>query len=200
MGWFDQETKDRGTTPATAPKTPQRDLAPSPAGSGQGSSTIGQRVQINGTVISDEDLEIVGKVEGTIHTRKGLRVAREANVKAVINGTEVLVEGTVNGDINASEKLVLGATAVLTGNIKTPSLQIRDGAFFRGQVTMQQPEKAAAKAETDAGVKANPRTAPAPTGPNGSSVRGKDNDVGKAAAPAGKPADGAAKSVGSAGA
>lgn len=200
MGWFDQETKDGGTTPATVAKTPRRDGAPSPAGSRKGSSTIGQRVQINGTIISDEDLEIVGKVEGTIHTRKGLRVAREANVKAVINGTEVLVEGTVNGDINASEKLVLGATAVLTGNIKTPSLQIRDGAFFRGQVTMQQPEKVAAKPEADAGVGAKPRTAPAPAGANESSVRGKDDEVGSSTTPAAKSADGTAKSAGSAGA
>jgi len=201
MGWFDQETKDGGAAPVIAPNSQQRATSPSPAGSGGGSSTIGNRVQINGTVVSDEDLEIVGKVEGTIHARKGLRVAREAEVKAVINGTGVLVEGTVNGDINASEKLVLGATAVLTGNIKTPSLQIRDGAFFRGQVTMQQPERVAGKPKTETKVEAKPQKDPARAGASGSGAQAKpDGAVSKEAAPAAKPADGAAKPAGVTGA
>jgi len=200
MGWFDQETKDGGTAPVTASKTQPRVETSPPSGSVQGSSTIGERVRINGTVVSDEDLEIVGKVEGTIHTRKGLRVAREAEVKAVINGTEVLVEGTVNGDINASDKLVLGATAVLTGNIKTPSLQIRDGAFFRGQVTMQQPEKVAAKPKVEPRVEAKQRTVPASPGASGSSAQAKDDaEVGKETTSAAKPTDGTAKSAGATG-
>jgi len=197
MGWFDQETKDGDTATVTAPQTQQQRAMPSPTGSRGDGSTIGQRVQINGTVVSDEDLEIVGKVEGTIHTRKGLRVAREAEVKAVIHGTEVLVEGTVNGDINASEKLVLGATAMLTGNIKTPSLQIRDGAFFRGQVTMQQPDRVVDKPKKKAQVQSPQRPATASAGPNGSSAPAKtDGDDGKEAAPAAKPTDTAAKRVG----
>jgi cytoskeletal protein CcmA (bactofilin family) len=140
MGWFDQDTKDGGDAPATAPSAPA--VPPKKAaGTAIGSSTVGPRVQIKGTIESDEDLEIVGKVEGTINARKALRVARDADVKAVINGSEILVEGTVTGDINASATLVLGATASLTGNIKTPSLQIREGAFFRGQVAMQSADK-----------------------------------------------------------
>jgi len=193
MGWFDQETKDGGTAPVTGPDTRQRSAAPSPAGSGRGSSTIGKRVQIKGTVVSDEDLEIIGKVEGTIHARKALRVAPEADVKAVINGTEVLVEGTVNGDINASQTLVLGATAVLTGNIKTPTLQIREGAFFRGQVTMQQAEKATGESRAAAG-EAKGQKAAAPSGANGSSAEAKrDSEVSKDTVPATKPVDGTAK-------
>ncbi len=143
MGWFDQETKGGDGASPVAPSapdaTPPRANSSGSTSASGGSSTVGKLVQINGTVESDEDLEIGGKVEGTINARKGLRIARDANVKAVINGAEILVEGTVTGDINASETLVLGATAALTGNIKTPSLQIREGAFFRGQVTMQQP-------------------------------------------------------------
>lgn len=201
MGWFDQETKDEGAAAVTAPSTQQRTASASPARADRGGSTIGRRVQINGTVVSDEDLEIVGKVEGTIHTRKALRVAREAEVKAVINGTEVLVEGAVNGDINASETLVLGATAVLTGNIKTPSLQIREGAFFRGQVTMQRPETTAGKAKVKAEVETKRQTAPAPVAAKGSNGQAKsEGEASKDAAPAAKREEGAAKPVGVAGA
>ncbi len=201
MGWFDQETKAGGGAPVTAPDTQQRAATPTPAGGGREGSTIGQRVQVNGTVVSDEDLEIVGKVEGTIHARKGLRVAREADVKAVINGSEVLVEGTVTGDINASEQLVLGATAVLTGNIKTPSLQIRDGAFFRGQVTMQRPEKAVTR-KAEAGVEAKTQKARAPEGTSGSSAqpqRGAETNK-ESASSVTKPAQGKVKPTGMGGA
>jgi len=111
----------------------------------------------------------------------------------VINGTEVLVEGTVNGDINASQTLVLGATAVLTGNIKTPSLQIREGAFFRGQVTMQQAEKATGESKAAAG-EAKGQKAAAPSGANGSSAEAKrDSGATKDTVPATKSVDGTAK-------
>ena len=201
MGWFDQETKDDGgSAPVAAPVTQQRAATAPAAGSHQGSSTIGQRVQINGTVVSDEDLEIVGKVEGTIHTRKGLRVGREAEVKAVINGTEVLVEGSVKGDINASEKLVLGATAVLTGNIKTPSLEIRDGAFFRGQVTMQHPERAAEKPKAQPKTEAKQRSVPAAPAADNDAKSTGDGVSGKANAPAAKSANDSAKPASATGA
>ena len=201
MGWFDQETKDDGgSAPVAAPKTQQRAATAPAAGPHQGSSTIGQRVQINGTVVSDEDLEIVGKVEGTIHTRKGLRVARDAEVKAVINGTEVLVEGSVQGDVNASEKLVLGATAVLTGNIKTPSLEIRDGAYFRGQVTMQHPERAAEKPKAQPRVETKQRPVSTSPGANGDVQSKSDGAGSKGTAPAAKSANGSTKSASATGA
>ena len=197
MGWFGTGTKDAGGAAVTARSSQERAASAELAGAGRGSSTIGRRVQINGTVVSDEDLEIVGKVEGTIHARKALRVAREAEVNAVINGTGVLVEGAVNGDINASETLVLGATAVLTGNIKTPSLQIREGAFFRGQVTMQRAETTAGKDKVKAEVETKRQTAPAPVVAKGSSVQAdSEGEASKEAAPAAKPEEGAAKPVG----
>ena len=205
MGWFDQETKEGPATPTAARPTPSQPAA-QPASTPAG-STIGQRVQVSGTVISDEDLEIVGKVEGTIKARKGLRVAEQAQVQAVINGANVLIEGTVVGDINASTTLVLGTTASLTGNIKTPSLQIREGAFFKGQVTMQQEVKADEKSakpaaaeatkagsapsagKPGAGRKPQPGDKPAPKGavPTGESSAGGDSNPGVVSgAPGGK--------------
>jgi cytoskeletal protein CcmA (bactofilin family) len=137
MGWFDQEVKNTEAEPSAArPAAPAPPPAAAPRGQGA-PSTVGPKVHINGTLIAEEDLEIVGKIDGTINARAGLHIAKAADVKAVINGTKVLIEGTVHGDVNATETVVLGASASLTGNVKTPSLQIREGAFFRGQVTMQ---------------------------------------------------------------
>ncbi|NKB88647.1 MAG: hypothetical protein GKS06_10545 [Acidobacteria bacterium] len=178
MGWFDQETKEGSAAPTARPAAP----APSPSSPPKAttaSSTIGPRVHINGTVVSDEDLEIVGKVEGTIHARKGLKVAKDADVKAVVHGTDVLVEGTINGDINASETLILGATASLTGNIKTAKLQIREGAFFRGQVAMQPAQKPAPAPEPVATKPEKSDQKVTPDKPADKTPSGKPGDVRK---------------------
>lgn len=134
MGWFDNDDKDRI---GTAPSAPQAVAPPPPSPRAASGSTLGERVYVNGTITCDEDLTILGKVEGQIHAREKLLIAKQADVQALIKGAKVLVEGTVKGDVHAAETLVLGATASLTGNIRTPSLQVRDGAYFKGSVEME---------------------------------------------------------------
>lgn len=136
MGWFDNEGKDGAGTTPLAPQTPDSPAA-APAPAAAAGSTLGERVHVNGTITCEEDLTILGKVEGQIHVREKLLIAKQAEVQALIKGTKVMVEGTVKGDIHAAGTLVLGATASLTGNIKTPSLQVRDGAYFKGSVEME---------------------------------------------------------------
>jgi cytoskeletal protein CcmA (bactofilin family) len=156
MGWFDQEVKKTEAEPSAAPPAaPVRPAASARPGQGA-PSTVGPKVHINGTLIVEEDLEIVGKIDGTINARAGLHIAKAADVKAVINGTKVLIEGTVHGDVNATETVVLGASASLTGNVKTPSLQIREGAFFRGQVTMQAASEVSAPRQASAAKQDEP--------------------------------------------
>ena len=137
MGWFDNEDKDSIGTALPAPQAPAAPKAP-PARAAVG-STLGERVYVNGTITCEEDLTILGKVDGQIHAREKLLIAKEAEVQALIKGTKVMVEGTVKGDIHAAGTLVLGSTASLTGNIKTPSLQVNDGAYFKGSVEMESP-------------------------------------------------------------
>ena len=134
MGWFDNDDKDRI---GKAPSAPQAVAPPPTPARVAAGSTLGERVYVNGTITCDEDLTILGKVEGQIHAREKLLIAKQAEVQALIKGTKVLVEGTVKGDVHAAGTLVLGATASLIGNIKTPSLQVRDGAYFKGSVEME---------------------------------------------------------------
>ncbi len=135
MGWFDNDEKDNI---GSAPPPPQAAVPPLAAPArATGGSTLGERVHVNGTINCEEDLTILGKVEGQIHAREKLLIAKQAQVQALIKGTKIMVEGTVKGDVHAVGTLVLGPTASLTGNIKTPSLQIRDGAYFKGSVEME---------------------------------------------------------------
>lgn len=156
MGWFDSEqTPEKASvTPANAP---QRRPAPAP----ETGSTLGRQVQVDGTIVCGEDLTILGKVEGTIRAKGTLTIAKEAEVRASIDGQRVLVHGRVEGDVHGGERVVLGPTASLIGNIQAPALEITEGAFFKGSVEMRpageargQQKKADAAASQAAGKSA----------------------------------------------
>lgn len=138
MGWFDN---DQGAGSDVAPTTrpPQRPeaKAPVPVAASDGGSTLGREVHVDGTIVCGEDLTILGKVEGTIRAKGTLVIAKEADVHATIDGQRVMVHGRVEGNVHGAEKVVLGPTAHLTGNIDVSALEITEGAYFKGNVEMK---------------------------------------------------------------
>ena len=82
------------------------------------------------------NLHINGKFEGTLETRGTLTIGETGFVDAHINGENIIVAGKVRGDITAKRMLVLMPTAVLSGNISTPKLNIVEGAIFQGKCQM----------------------------------------------------------------
>lgn len=189
MGWFDNEKDDKPQAPPSPSASPARPTAVAPAARAGDGSTLGERVHVNGTIVCEESLSILGKVEGTIHARQDLTIVKGADVRAVIHGRKVNVQGTVTGDVHATEVVVLGPSASLTGNIRTPSLQIQEGAFFKGSVEMSsaEPAKKADKpvAERPAAVKPAPSRATGTAKDGGAAaaaVTGPKSDAGGRAA------------------
>ena len=172
MGWFDNEEED-GTGNPTAPRTTApRPMAKSSAPtSNETGSTLGREIHIDGAIVCDEDLTILGRVDGTIRAKGTLVIAKEADVHATIDGQRVMVHGKVDGNVHGAERVVLGQTARLIGDIETPTLEIIEGARFKGNVEMQAPKAA----------KPEPASKPVPTA---------KPDPGKTAAPAPKPGGG----------
>lgn len=81
-------------------------------------------------------LRINGKFEGTLETKGILEIGDEAIVDATISGDEILIAGRVKGEVSASKRLQLRERAVVEGNVKTPILNISEGAVFQGRCTM----------------------------------------------------------------
>lgn len=82
------------------------------------------------------NLRINGKFEGTLETKGNLTIGETANVDAHIVGDNIIIAGRVKGDIMAKQRLVFLPTAILHGNIKTPRLNIVEGALFQGKCQM----------------------------------------------------------------
>ena len=94
---------------------------------------------MQGTLRFDDpvNLRISGKFEGTLNTKGKLTIGSKAIIKANITGESIYVDGTVAGNIKASQLLKLTSTAKLNGDVETPRLVIEDGAVLIGQVRME---------------------------------------------------------------
>ncbi len=100
-------------------------------------SVIGPTIEIKGELNAEENLLIQGKIEGTInHKSKILVIGSEGSIKANINGSRVVIEGSVEGDIKGSEATVIKSNARMKGDIFSPRVGIEEGAQFKGSIDM----------------------------------------------------------------
>jgi cytoskeletal protein CcmA (bactofilin family) len=100
-------------------------------------SVIGKTVFVKGELEAAEDMLVEGRLEGSIkHTANRLTVGVSGVVNADIDAKNLVIEGTVDGNIVGSESVVIRESAEVRGNIYTARICIADGAQFSGTVDM----------------------------------------------------------------
>jgi cytoskeletal protein CcmA (bactofilin family) len=115
-------------------------------------ASIGRSLIITGTVTSDEDLAIEGRVRGPVTVRQAtLTIGQDARVVGDVRGTRIVISGRVEGGVVASERIELSPSAVVTGTLSANHVVIRDGARFQGSVDMARRTLAARVAQFRAG-------------------------------------------------
>lgn len=98
---------------------------------------IGSGVNIQGDLISEEDLVIQGQINGSITAEASeVMVGVEGRLTACIRARVVKIEGKVTGDITAIEKVIVAKTGDVIGNIQAPRVNLEDGAKFKGSIEM----------------------------------------------------------------
>jgi cytoskeletal protein CcmA (bactofilin family) len=113
-----------------APVRPMDPLAPPKV-----AASIGRAVTIKGEIHSEEDLYIDGKVEGILDLKDHkLTVGPNGRADTNITAREVVVMGTVHGNIEAQQKITIRKDGNLIGNIKTTGIIIEDDAYFKGSI------------------------------------------------------------------
>jgi cytoskeletal protein CcmA (bactofilin family) len=91
---------------------------------------------LEGNLHFKTSLKIKGKFKGVIRSEGLLVIAPEAEVEAEIFSHDVVVAGTVKGNITSLNKLEIEETGKLYGDIKTYKLKIADGVYFDGNCEM----------------------------------------------------------------
>jgi cytoskeletal protein CcmA (bactofilin family) len=108
---------------------------------------IGKSVVIKGELSGSEDLYVDGQVEGSISLKNNsLTVGPHGQVKASVEAKGLIVQGKLEGNILASDRVDLRKSAVVTGDISTQRISIEEGAYLKGKIDIQgKAEKAAGK-------------------------------------------------------
>ncbi len=110
----------------------------------------------HGTVLTGETnfqmmLRVDGHLTGTVSSDGGtLIVGTNGQVDANVAVSAATINGAVNGDITATEKIHLGRTAKVVGNIQTPRLILEEGAILEGSCSMLKAREAMEKRENEA--------------------------------------------------
>ena len=98
------------------------------------SAILSSDAEIEGTIKFEEILRIDGNVNGEISTEKGELVVSESGiVNATITTKSAVIEGRVDGNIIASDKVVLKQKAHLVGDLQAKILVIEEGVVFVGR-------------------------------------------------------------------
>jgi cytoskeletal protein CcmA (bactofilin family) len=130
------------STPAPVAAAPSYS-APAPASMTPMSATasrIGPGLKVHGVISGDSDLIVEGETNGKIYLSSArVTVAKSGRVQADIEGLEITIEGSVQGNLKASDRIRLGAASNVQGSLVTPRFAIEDGARLRGKVEMSRP-------------------------------------------------------------
>jgi cytoskeletal protein CcmA (bactofilin family) len=96
-------------------------------------SIITAEVEIKGTIKSSGSVRLDGKLEGDLVCVGDAFIGKAATIKGTISANSVSIEGTINGTINAKDKIEMKATAHIMGDIKSRRLAVEDGVTFIGK-------------------------------------------------------------------
>jgi cytoskeletal protein CcmA (bactofilin family) len=98
-------------------------------------ATIGRAVRIIGDVYSEEDLFIDGEIQGTLEVKDSkVTIGPNGKAKSEIHAREVVIQGQVQGNVEATQKINIRKEGSLVGNIKTAGIIIEDDAYFKGSI------------------------------------------------------------------
>jgi cytoskeletal protein CcmA (bactofilin family) len=121
--------------PASSFSPPVAESAAAPVS--RGTSKIASGLKIQGELSGSSDLYVDGEVQGKIRLADArITVGPNGRVQADIEAREIVIDGSVQGNLKAGERIHLGSTSRVVGGVLTPRIGIDDGARLRGKVEM----------------------------------------------------------------
>jgi cytoskeletal protein CcmA (bactofilin family) len=104
---------------------------------GEITTLLGRGAAFEGKLTFEGTVRIDGKFKGEVFSDDVLVIGEGAYVEAEIDIGEIVVNGTVVGNIKAKRGIEIHAPGRVKGDIHTPSLQIDKGVIFEGRSFME---------------------------------------------------------------
>lgn len=104
---------------------------------GEINTLLGKGSEFEGKLTFEGTVRVDGKLSGEVFSDDVLVVGEGAEVKAEIDVGEIIVQGTIIGNIRAKRSVEIHGPGKVRGDITTPSLQIDRGVVFEGRCYME---------------------------------------------------------------
>jgi cytoskeletal protein CcmA (bactofilin family) len=124
----------------------------------EATTLIAACTEIRGDVHFNGHLHVDGKIEGAIRgdgAQARLTLSEHARVTGELQAPHIIINGTVTGDVTASERLELASSARVEGNVFYKVLEMSAGAQINGKmVHRDEAPRQLPKPDSDASVAA----------------------------------------------
>ena len=122
-------------------------------------TVIAADTHIRGEMSFDRTARIYGKFDGKVTAKGELQIAEGAACNAEVQAGKVTVDGTIEGNVSAQERVQLNTKAKVKGDIKAAKLVVAEGASLFGHCAVG-PD--ALKGTTQPEIKTIPQQPPVP--------------------------------------
>ena len=106
------------------------------AGGQEFPTILGPDAVFKGELNFEKGMRLMGRFEGKINTPGRLHIAKEAKMAADVDAGAIIVEGEVQGNLSASDRIELKQSARYEGDLRASKLVVDEGAIFNGHVSV----------------------------------------------------------------
>ena len=103
-------------------------------------SVLAAGITVVGDIETDGTVRIDGRLNGSVRRAGSVIVGTESTIQGGISAAEVVIGGTVQGNIVAAERVELQASAIVNGNIEANSILIHEGSAVNGKLNVRSRE------------------------------------------------------------
>jgi cytoskeletal protein CcmA (bactofilin family) len=98
---------------------------------------LGKNSFFEGKLAAEGVFRLDGKVQGEIFHKGTLIVSETAVIKGRVEVSVLILNGMIEGDVNANERVEIHSQGRLFGTIFSPALVVQDGGIFEGNCKME---------------------------------------------------------------
>ena len=99
-------------------------------------TVLGPDASFKGELSFEKGMRLLGKMEGKINSPGRLHVSKEAKMQCDVDAGAITVEGDVNGNLSAGDRIELKQSARYQGDLRASRLVVDEGAIMVGHVTV----------------------------------------------------------------